>query len=94
VQALAESVCLPRLAVLDLSYNDIDDSDLLTLARSTGLPDLTALDVSCNFIMSAEDAAELLSSPALPKLALLRLDNLGIDGAQLRTRFGDRVRFD
>lgn len=96
VLALATSPHLSALTTLDLSFNDIDDADMLTLARSTGLTNLKVLNVSSNPIVFPEDVVELLSSPRLPRLALLNLHGtIYTDEGKrkLQVRFGERVHF-
>jgi uncharacterized protein (TIGR02996 family) len=94
IDALATTPNLPALTWLDLSHNHIDDADMRTLADSSALASLAYLNVSNNPIVSPEDLAALLSSPRLPRLALvdLRATIYTDEGRRaLRACFGDRV---
>ena len=98
VQALAASPDITGLTVLDLSHNAIGGGGIHALATSTRLNRLTKLDLSYNEIdiVFPEDVADLLASPNLQRLALLKMSGAVYSEKErvtLQARFGNRVHF-
>jgi uncharacterized protein (TIGR02996 family) len=96
MEKLAASEHLMRCAVLDLSYNFLNNDALVTLAASPHLANLRELRLAHNkSITGAAGALALATTSALANLHLLDLRSTRIDetGRQaLRARFGARVR--
>jgi uncharacterized protein (TIGR02996 family) len=71
---------MPELRHLDLTGNEITGEGLRCIARSKGLPKLRFLDLAVHYAEDATTNAELINSPNLANLTVLRMSAFGSGG--------------
>jgi uncharacterized protein (TIGR02996 family) len=95
VRELADTLSLPRVTTLWLSFSRYGDPDVVALARSPWLNQLVDLSLRGNPTLTDVSARALADSPHLGQLTSLDVrwcSALTDDGrAALRARFGERV---